>query len=204
MELIRRLGMRRTGGKTPQSWGLFKCPFCGKEFELRLSHARRNKSCGCAKGELCSRAKATHGSAHRGKKTRLYKIWCKIKERCNNPKSTRYAFYGARGVKMCEQWEAYQEFENWAVANGYSENLEIDRKDFTGDYSPSNCRWVTQTENKRNRRTSKLNMAKAREIRAKNPQCKSDMRVLAIEFGVSISTIYSVVRNETWKEGKES
>lgn len=203
MEMIRSLGMRPVEGKTPQSWGLFKCPFCGKEFELRLSHANRNKSCGCAKGELCAQAKTIHGSAHRGKKARLYKIWCKIKERCNNPNSSRYAFYGARGVRMCEQWEEYKEFEEWAVSNGYSENLEIDRKNFTGDYSPTNCRWVTQTENKRNRRTSKLSMEKARVIRAKNPQYKSEMRALAAEYGVTINTIYSVVRNKTWKEGKE-
>lgn len=86
----------------------------------------------------------------------LYLRYRHIKERCNNPNNKSYARYGGRGIKMCKEWaENYQAFEEWALANGYREDLAIDRIDNDGDYSPSNCRFVTLKENNQKRRTTR-------------------------------------------------
>lgn len=89
-------------------------------------------------------------SIHGGRHSRLYRVWCGMKERCNNPNNKRYGRYGGRGIKICEAWEDFAEFQKWSEANGYSEGLTIDRIDNSGNYEPCNCRWVTQKEQNRN------------------------------------------------------
>lgn len=77
------------------------------------------------------------------KKTRLYQIWSGIKQRCNNPNCNRYQYYGAKGIKMCEEWsQSYKTFAAWSYSNGYADNLTIDRIDSDKDYCPQNCRWI--------------------------------------------------------------
>lgn len=79
-----------------------------------------------------------------------------IKERCYNPNSKAYKRYGARGIKMCEEWlNDYMAFENWAFSNGFQEGLAIDRIDNDGNYEPNNCRFVTLKENNQKRCTSR-------------------------------------------------
>tara|TARA_R110000744_G_scaffold147303_1_gene260270 strand:+ start:407 stop:643 length:237 start_codon:yes stop_codon:yes gene_type:complete len=70
-------------------------------------------------------------------------------QRCINPKSQRWIYYGGKGVKVCEAWQDIVTFYNWAQDNGYEEGLSIDRVDSEGDYEPSNCRWITLAENTR-------------------------------------------------------
>lgn len=91
---------------------------------------------------------ATHGEY----KTRLFKIWEGMHERCERPKHTYYKDYGGRGIKVCEEWREYIPFANWARSNGYTESLSIDRIDVNGDYTPANCRWVTEKEQHNNTR----------------------------------------------------
>lgn len=86
-------------------------------------------------------------------KTRLYDIFCGMKSRCYNPNNQHYKYYGAKGITVCDEWtgeNGVQLFIEWALSNGYNENLTIDRINPEGDYSPNNCRWVTQSENSRN------------------------------------------------------
>jgi hypothetical protein len=75
--------------------------------------------------------------------------------RCTNHKAKDYKYYGERGITICEEWNGengYENFSKWARENGYEENLTIDRIDVDGIYEPSNCRWVTQAEQNRNKR----------------------------------------------------
>ena len=87
---------------------------------------------------------------------RLGGVYDSIKQRCYNPKRENYERYGGRGITMCDEWKKSSEpFIRWALENGYREGLQLDRIDNDGQYSPENCRWVTQSENCRNTRRTK-------------------------------------------------
>lgn len=82
---------------------------------------------------------------------RLYNIWYNMKRRCTDINSKDYKNYGAKGIKVCEDWENdFMNFYNWSINNGYRDNLTIDRINNKDDYKPSNCRWVTIKEQHRN------------------------------------------------------
>lgn len=75
-----------------------------------------------------------------------------MKARCYNKNNGDYPNYGGRGIKICEEWQDYEAFQSWANENGYGDGLTIDRINVSGDYSPDNCRWITQREQTRNTR----------------------------------------------------
>ncbi len=79
--------------------------------------------------------------------TRLYNIWHGICQRCENPNSSRYHRYGGRGIKLYQPWRQYTSFAEWADNNGYADNLSIDRINNNGDYCPTNCQWISISEN---------------------------------------------------------
>jgi len=77
----------------------------------------------------------------------LYKCWQNMKRRCQNPKFAKYKYYGARGVKVCEEWLIFDNFVNWSLKNGYHPSLVISRNGDQGDYTPDNCCFKTFPEN---------------------------------------------------------
>ncbi len=114
----------------------------------------RSNSTGANMVRLAGSKRTTHGES----KTRLYRIWCHIRNRCFCKSSSAYPDYGGRGVSICEEWSKYESFRDWAIANGYQDGLEIDRKDSNKNYAPENCRWATrcqQMHNTRKRRDAK-------------------------------------------------
>lgn len=107
------------------------------------------QSCKCLRNELLSKNVKKHGMA----KTRLHRIWQNMKNRCSNPNVPCYSEYGGRGITVCDEWvHDFQAFHNWAMANGYADDLSIDRVDNDGNYCPENCRWVSQIEQSNNLR----------------------------------------------------
>jgi len=98
-----------------------------------------------------------HGnSTHGESRTRLYKIWTGMRRRCRDASHPTYRLHGARGIRVCDEWQRYEPFRDWAIASGYGDDLVIDRIDNDGNYEPGNCRWVTTRENLRNTRNNKV------------------------------------------------
>ena len=110
----------------------------------------RSKSCGCIGKEKLIKRNTVHADAN----TTLYSRWTGILRRCCYAENT---YYKERGITVCVEWrESFEAFKQWAVANGYEPNLEIDRIDNNGNYEPSNCRWVSRKVNARNKRSNKI------------------------------------------------
>ena len=144
--------------KRKYRFGLYKCGFCGNEFKAHVQHINSGgtKSCGCYNKRKVSETQKTHGLIG----TRLYRIWASIKYRVSNYNNKRYKDYVGRGITICDEWENdFMSFYNWAMSNGYSDELSIDRIDNGGNYCPENCRWTTKTIQSRNRRIQKNNIS---------------------------------------------
>ncbi len=142
------------GGKDNYGKFLWECVCdCGNHTFIDSYRLKSGitKSCGCLRQELLhdGSQKVIHGlSRHR-----LHHEWRNIKDRCLNPKSASYKYYGGRGITICDEWgSCFKTFFDGAISHGYSENLTIERIDVNGDYCPSNCAWVPQKEQTRNTR----------------------------------------------------
>lgn len=144
---------RAENGKQGHTYWLCKC-ICGNKTIVRGNHLRKGliRSCGCLESENRKTMSTTHGLT----KTRLYNIWGHIIQRCTNPNSKNYERYGGRGITICEKWRNdFVSFYEWAINNGYKEDLTIDRIDNNKGYFPDNCRWtdkITQANNTRSNR----------------------------------------------------
>lgn len=93
---------------------------------------------------------------HGMSKTRIHSIWRKMRDRCNNPHASNYLNYGGRGISVCKEWDDnFMSFYKWALANEYNDHLSIERIDVNGNYEPTNCKWITLSEQGRNKRSTK-------------------------------------------------
>lgn len=157
-----RLLVVKDTGKRKRRQKIWMCVCdCGNKKEVATSYLINGdvKSCGCYRKEceINNLSKfwgqpKTHGLS----KTRIYRIWADMKERCFNPRKRCYKFYGGRGITVCSEWqENFMDFYNWAMLNGYQDNLTIDRVNVNGNYEPSNCRWATAREQANNKQLTK-------------------------------------------------
>lgn len=153
LTVIRATDQRVRSGKS--SYIVYECLCdCGNTcfvctWQLTAKGYKGKKSCGCLNKETGS------GYIHGGSRTPLYHVWDSMKARCNNPKNTAYKDYGGRGIRVCAEWQNdFEVFRDWALSNGYKEDLSIDRIDVNGNYCPENCRWITIKEQQSNKRST--------------------------------------------------
>ena len=127
-----------------------KCD-CGRESEVLSSNLVKGNttSCGCYGRYILGSKTKQHGMS----KTRIFKIWAGVRKRCNNSNMKSYDDYGGRGIKVCEEWDSFVCFYN-DMAEGYSDELTLERNDPNGDYCKYNCRWANMKEQARNKRNS--------------------------------------------------
>ena len=166
--------------KHGKSMWLCKCD-CGNSKIVSGANLRsqNTKSCGCLHKQILSETATKHGKFG----YRLYWIWHGMKSRCYNPNDKRFSVYGGRGITVCDEWRnSFEAFYEWAMSNGYADNLTIDRKDTNGNYCPENCRWITNKEQQNNRRNNRLI--------AYNGKTQT-LKQWAEELGINYQTLYT-------------
>lgn len=131
---------------------------CGGFTKAQAADLRKGnvRSCGCTH----YKDRQTLG----GKPTRLYRIWKNMKKRCYNAQNHDFLYYGARGITVCDEWHEFLPFQSWAMANGYTDILTLDRINNDGNYEPANCRWATRKEQAQHRRPSGTVIRKGRVV----------------------------------------
>ncbi|MCM1232819.1 MAG: hypothetical protein NC184_05690 [Roseburia sp.] len=147
-----------TGKRTKDGKRIYLCGCdCGNTKEVASNQlGTRIKSCGCLYKETRQCRLIDDIPRH---DQPLYNIWRAMKRRCYNKRQPNYKRYGAKGIRVCDEWKNdYAAFRDWAIANGYvhknverAQTLSIDRIDPCGNYEPTNCRFITVSENSKRR-----------------------------------------------------
>lgn len=180
---------RKGSDKYGYALWLCECQCKNKTKKLIRSSALisgESKSCGCLQKELAIIQNTTHGKTN----SHLYSIWKGMRDRIFNKNARCYKDYGGRGIKICDEWLNFENFYEWAINNGYQDNLTIERKDVNGNYCPENCKWATMKEQANNRRTNHFI-----EFNGKN-QSMSDW---AKEINIPYQTLKSRINSMGWK-----
>jgi len=135
---------------------------CGVERVVLGFSLRRGEStsCGCAQREMITKRVTTHGLSN----SRVYCIWENMKQRCLNPNSPNYSYYGGRGITVPEEWCPFVNF--FAVVGHAPPGKSLDRPDNDRSYGPGNWRWATPKQQRANQRPRKRRRAKLDDIRA--------------------------------------
>lgn len=121
---------------------------------------------------------------------RLYGIWLNMRRRCADIKDKSFSHYGGKGIIVCEEWRHnYKAFYDWAMANGYSDDLTIDRINNNRNYDPSNCRWATMKEQENNRSYNKLLTYNGKT---------QNIKQWAEELGINYKTLWNRLVTYKW------
>lgn len=182
------------------------CKQCGKEFRSHRTEERgKPKFCSMnCKGNWMSENKKGENHPrykHGGKKKtpKFYNVWKDMKNRCENKNNQAYERYGGRGIKVCERWQKFENFKE-DMYQSYVEHKQnhssttIERMDFNGHYCPSNCKWITRSEQSKNKRMKKLNPENVRSIykALKKNDSRGRGRELADKYNISEQTVSDI------------
>lgn len=160
MRVLKKLYGQRFGrltaiepcGYTQSKRIAWKCQCdCGREAIVASDKliSGHTQSCGCLVSDVVTKRNKANSKP---RNERLYRIYYGMMSRCNNKKYDAYQHYGARGIRVCDEWNGhFYDFEKWALLNGYEDDLTLDRIDNDGNYEPSNCRWTTMKVQSNNR-----------------------------------------------------
>lgn len=185
VKFIQDTGIKQHG-KRGYMFALFQCPICNKIFE-RPKHAGKNL---IACRECAYRVLRVKRLKHGQRYTRLYRTWINMRSRCNNPREQHFKHYGAKGIKVCPEWDNFEVFKQFALENGYTDSLTIDRVDVTKGYDPTNVQFVPL----------KINAGKDKvviseklyfEIKKANKEEHILLPVLFAKYGVSGGAYYN-------------
>ena len=151
IEFIKDLGVKTIESSTGSTYRKSMCTLrcgCGHEWETKTADYKAGKVLRCKRCAIVKR-NTTHGKT----KTKLHKAWTGMKERCLNKNSEAYHSYGGRGIKISDEWLLdFMNFHNWAIENGFRNDLSIERIDVNGNYNEGNCTWIPMSEQSKNRR----------------------------------------------------
>ncbi len=111
---------------------------------------------------------------------RTYHIWNNMMGRCFNKNRRDYKWYGKKGVTVCDEWQNYDGFKEWAIKSSYSDDLTLDRIDFNGNYEPNNCRWIPMAEQHANTSQTRLVTINGRT---------QPMKRWCVEYGISYQAV---------------
>lgn len=176
----------KEGTKTPRHYVKCICSCKDRTIVIVDFDSLKNgstTSCGCYGKEQRLKVNTKHGLSH----SRIKRIYNNMHSRCDNPNTPKFKNHGGRGIKVCDEWSGKNGFINfykWAINNGYSDDLTLDRQDNNGNYKPSNCRWVDQDTQHENRRVTRYFEINGESKMAKN-WCK--------EYGININTFWQRV-----------
>jgi len=184
----------------------------GSVEKTKVKHDVKCKICGRIANsktlELCS----THYSRYRlhghtettrpdlwgeSEKHPLYKLWCGMRKRCNDPNSQNYPYYGARGIKVCERWNNFWSFIE-DMGERPSKLHSIDRIDTNGNYEPPNCKWSTYDEQAQNRRNTVLSHDIAKRIRLMLDAGLQNIEI-ARALKIDVHNVEALKYRDTWK-----
>lgn len=191
-----RLTVVDNAGKSKYGARLWLCRCeCGNEVVVQTAQLNNGRkiSCGCLLKENAKKIVHLAHEANRKYKissaSRLYTCWQNMITRCTNNKDRYFKDYGGRGIKVCNEWQDFDNFAEWAMTNGYNNSLTIDRIDVNGNYEPINCKWATAKEQANNTRKTKYF--------EHNGEQKT-LSQLADEYSINYKLLYERVVIEHW------
>ncbi len=197
-KIFGKLTVLEYAGKSKYGGRLWLCECeCGNKVTVQTAQLNngQKKDCGCsAKANFISNIIPLAHKANKKYKnhsdSRLYTCWRGMLSRCTNKADEYFKDYGGRGITICQEWRNFDNFADWAIDNGYTDELTIDRLDVNGNYEPANCRWATAKEQANNKRNTKYFEYKGEQ---------KTLSQLADEYGIKYRLLRERVVDEGWE-----